>query len=70
MLYISDYYYFSCYYYFSIVSISRQISDGQGDSSSLLLLMEFCVDQMSFDVQSRGKCVFNEFWNNFNEKLF
>lgn len=39
--------------------ISKQISDGQGDGNecTLLLLMEFCVDQMSFDVQSRGHSV-------------
>lgn len=31
------------------------------NENSLLFLMEFCVDQMSFDVQSRGKvflCIF------------
>ncbi|GFQ85231.1 vacuolar protein sorting-associated protein 13D [Trichonephila clavata] len=39
--------------------ISKQISEGHADlnESSLLLLMEFCIDQMSFDVQSRGHSV-------------
>lgn len=45
--------------------ISKQISDGQGEGNeySLLLLMEFCVDQMSFDVQSRGKLHTTDIFN-------
>ncbi|XP_054721064.1 intermembrane lipid transfer protein VPS13D-like [Uloborus diversus] len=40
-------------------SFSKQMSDPNEESneSSLLLLMEFCVDQLSFDVQSRGRSV-------------
>ncbi|CAL1290806.1 unnamed protein product [Larinioides sclopetarius] len=39
--------------------ISKEISESHADlnENSLLLLMEFCIDQMSFDVQSRGHSV-------------
>ncbi|XP_042913605.2 intermembrane lipid transfer protein Vps13D-like, partial [Parasteatoda tepidariorum] len=38
---------------------SKELMDTHHDvcESSLLLLMEFCIDQMSFDVQSRGHSV-------------